>query len=61
MFQPKVYVGCHDMKHKSMSFNDIEIVTTEENYYKIHFWLMTKSKAVDRMKNAYLSEKSGQL
>lgn len=27
----------------------------------ISFWLMTKIEAVDRMRNAHLSEKSGQL
>ena len=60
-FQPKVYNGCHDMIQKSMSFNDIAIVTAKRNYYTINFCFMTKNEAVDRMKNADLSGKSGKI
>ena len=40
-----------------MSFN-IVIVTVGRNYHRIHFWSMTKSEAVKRMKNADLSKKT---
>ena len=39
-----------------ITFNDVAIVTFEEND-----WFLTKSEAVDRMKNADLSENSGQI
>ena len=43
-FQRKVCNGCHDMTHKSMSFDDVAIVTAGRNYYRILFWGMTKSE-----------------
>ena len=46
---------------KSMSFNDIAVVTIEENVYKIHFWFLSGSETVNKMKIADLSEKSEQL
>ena len=46
-FQPKTY--------------NIEVVPTERNYSRILFWFMTKIKAEDRMKNAYLREKNERL
>ena len=44
-----------------ITFNDVAIDTFEENDCRIHFWFLTKSEAVDRMKNADLSENSGQI
>ena len=46
-FQPKFCNGCHDMTQKSMSFNDVEIVTVERDDYLIHFWNMTKSETMN--------------
>ena len=34
---------------------DITDFIIVEYYYRIHFWFMTKSKAVDRIKNVDLS------
>ena len=59
-FQQKVCNGCHHMTRKSISFDDVAIVTFGENDYRIHFWFMSKSEAVDRIKNTYVTEKSGQ-
>lgn len=56
-FQPKWCNGCHDMKQKYMTFN-VVIVTVGRNYHRIHFWSMTKSEAVKRMKNADLRKKT---
>ena len=44
-----------------MSFNDLVIVTVVIHYYSIHFWAMIKSEAFNRMKNANLIEKNGEL
>ena len=49
------------MTQKVMSLSDVTIVAFGENDYRYHFSFMTKSKAVDRMRNAHLSEKSGPL
>ena len=40
-----------------MSFNNVVIDTFGRNDRRIHFWGMTKSDTVNRMKNADLSEK----
>ena len=57
-FQPKVCNGCHDMTQKSTNLNDFATVTVKGSDYKVNFWFMAKSEAVDRMKNAYLSKKN---
>ena len=58
-FDPKVCNVCHDLIEKSMSFNDVAIVyVVKENDYRIHFWSMSKNKAVNLFKNADLTEKS---
>ena len=44
-----------DFIQKYMSFNVI-VATIEGNDYRINFWFMTKTKAVDRMKIVDLSE-----
>ena len=59
--QSGVCDGCHDMTQNSMSFNDVAIVTTEGNDWRIHLCFMTKSEILDKIKNADLIEKSGQL
>ena len=46
---------------KSMSSNDVAIVTVGKNNYRIHFCFMTKNEVVNRMKNANLNKNSGQL
>ena len=45
------------MTQKSMSFSNVVIDTFGRNDRRIHFWGMTKSGTVNRMKNADLSEK----
>ena len=49
------------MTQKSLSFNDFAIDTAKGHGCRINFWFMNKSQVVDRMKNADLSEKSGQI
>ena len=40
-----------------MNYNDIAIVSTKGNDYRIHFWYMSKDDAINIMKNANLNEK----
>ena len=40
-----------------MNFNDVAIVSSKGNDYRIHFWYMTKDDAIDIMNNFSLSEK----
>ena len=39
-----------------MNFDDAAIVTVKGHDYRIKFWFMMKKKAVDRMKDADLTE-----
>ena len=50
------------MTYKPVSLNNFAIATIGKNYCKIHFWFITKSEAVNIIKNVDLSEKKyGQL
>ena len=40
-----------------MSFDDVAIVSVNENNYRIHFWCMSKNDAINIMKNSNLNEK----
>ena len=51
--------GCPDMTRVSTSFDDVVIVTIGENDYKINFWFLSQSEAVNRMENSDLNEKIG--
>ena len=44
-----------------MSLDGFAITTVGKNDYKVIFWFMIKTRAVNRMENADLSEKRGQL
>ena len=46
---------------KAINFNDVSIVSLERIDYRIHFWYMSKSKAINIMKNFDLNEKSGSI
>ena len=56
-FELKVYEGCYNMSQKSMSFNNVAIVTVGRSDYRIHFRSMTKCEAVNSMKNVGFSFK----
>ena len=51
--------GCHDLIQKAMSFNDFAIVSIEGNFYRIHFWYMSKSDAIALTTNSDLNDKNG--
>ena len=59
--EPYLCNGFHDLMQKAMNFNDVVIVSTEGNYYKIHFWYMSKDDAISIMHNSNLNEKTGLL
>ena len=48
-FQSTVCEACHDMTQKSISLDDFAIMTIGKNDYRVNFWFMTKSEAVNRM------------
>ena len=46
---------------KAMSFNDVAIVYVKGHAYRIHFWNMSKSDAINLMTNSNLVDKMGVL
>ena len=53
--------GCHDLKQKAMSFNDVAIIYVKESAYRIHFWYMCKDDSISIMNNFNLIDKKGVL
>ena len=46
------------MTERSMSFNDVAVVTFGRNDYRIHSWNMTRTEAVNGIKSFDLSQKN---
>ena len=44
---------------KAMSVKHVAIVSIKGNYYRIHFWYMTKNDAIALMTNSNLKDKNG--
>ena len=42
-----------------MSFKNVDIVSIKGNYYRIHFWYMSKNDAIDLITNSNLNDKNG--
>ena len=60
-YEPYLCNGCHDLMQKAMSFNDVAIVYVKGHAYRIHFWNMSKSDAINLMTNSNLVDKMGVL
>ena len=56
-YQPYLCHGCHDMMIKSVSFNDVAIVSVKGNAYRIHFCFMSKNDAINLLNNSVFSNK----
>ena len=50
-YEPHLSNGCHDLKQKAMSFNDVAIVSIKGSDYRI-FWYMSKNDAISIMHNS---------
>ena len=46
--------GCHDLMQKSMSFNDVAMVSIKGSDYRIHFRYMSKDNAISIMQKGTL-------
>ena len=58
-YEPYLCNGCHDLMQKAMHFDDVAIVFIKGNYYRIHFWYMSKNDAITLMTNSNLKDKNG--
>ena len=54
-YEPYLCNVCHDLIQKDMNFNDVAIASVKESDYRIHFWYMSKSDAINMMKNGDLT------
>ena len=57
--RPYLCNGCHDLMQKAMSFDNIAIVYSKGNAYRIHIWYMSKNDAINIMNGSNLADKSG--
>ena len=46
---------------KTISFNDVAIVSVKGNDYRIHFWYMSEDDAISIMNNSNFINKKGTL
>ena len=53
--------GCHNLKQKAISFNDVAIIYVKRSAYRIHSWYMSKDDAISIMSNSNLVDKKGVL
>ena len=60
-YGPYLCNGCHDLRQKAVSFNNVAIVCVKENAYRVHFWYMSKDDAINIMNGSNLADKSGVL
>ena len=58
-YEPYLCGGCHDLIQKATGFNNIAIVYTKENAYRIHFCHMSKDDAINLMNGSILHDKRG--
>ena len=56
-YEPYLGNGCHDLMQKAMNFDDIAIVSIKGSDYKIYFWYMSKSYAINLLNNSVLDNK----
>ena len=46
-YEPYLCTGCHDLMQKAMNFNDVAIASIKGSDYRIHFWYMSISDAIN--------------
>ena len=58
-YQKDLCDGCHDMSMKANSMQNLAIVYSDSNAYRIHFWNMNKDDAISIIHNSNLIDKKG--
>ena len=56
-YEPYLCYGCHNLMGKAINFNDVAIVSIKGSDYRIYFWYMSKSDAINRLNNSWLDNK----
>ena len=42
-YEPYLCNGCHELKQRATNFDDVTIVCTKGNNYRVHFWYMSQT------------------
>ena len=56
-YQKYLCDGCHNMFMKVNSMQNLAIIYSDNNAYRIHFWNMSKDDAINIMHNSNLIDK----
>ena len=56
-YEPYLCHGGHDLMQKAMNLIDVAIVSIKGNDYRIHFWYISKSDAINLLNNSVLDNK----
>ena len=56
-YEPYLCNCCRDLMQKAMNSNNVAIVSIKGSDYRIYFWYMSKSDAINIMKKSNLNEK----
>ena len=60
-YEPYLCNGCYNLMQEAMSFSNVAIVNVKENFYRIHFWYMSKDDAINMMNCSNLVDRRGVL
>ena len=58
-YEPYLCNGRDDLMKNAMSFNNIAMVYVKGNFYRIHFWYMSKNDAINIMDGSNFIDKIG--
>ena len=56
-YEPYLCSGCHDFVQKSVSSNNVAVVSVKRSDYRICFCFMSKSDAINLLNNSCLNNK----
>ena len=53
-YEPYLCNGCHDLMQKTVSLNNVVVVSVKGSNYRIHFCFMSKNDAINLLNNSCL-------
>ena len=51
-YEPYLCNGCHDLMQRTVSFDNVAVVSAKGSNCRIHFWFMTKNDAINLLNNS---------
>ena len=58
-YGPYLCDGCYNIMQNSIDSKNIAVVYVKGSAYRIHFWFLSKRKAINLMTNSILIDKKG--